>query len=135
MSSTNRGGKRNVSDYYITPQPIIKNFLFELKKDTDILYNIQDNNIIDLIEEIYVNGKYGKKHVDGFFHLHNLEGGTFGRYSFLEDTNIFIKINGEQFYIPMESLFEKYNSFKESFGDTEIIEFNKIHFECRNITK
>jgi ribonucleoside-triphosphate reductase (formate) len=32
---------------------------------------------IDAIEKF---GKYGKKHKDGFYHLHNLEGGVYGRY-------------------------------------------------------
>jgi len=32
---------------------------------------------IDAIEKF---GKYGKKHKDGFYHLHNLEGGIYGRY-------------------------------------------------------
>lgn len=33
MSSTNRGGKRHVSDYYVTPIPVVVKMLHELRKD------------------------------------------------------------------------------------------------------
>lgn len=39
MSSTNRGGIREVSDYYVTPIPVIQSFLLSMKEDIPELFS------------------------------------------------------------------------------------------------
>jgi hypothetical protein len=47
MSSTNRGGQREVSDYYKTPMNEIKRFLTEAQKDFNVLQDLSELSILD----------------------------------------------------------------------------------------
>jgi predicted RNA methylase len=47
MSSTNRGGQREASDYYKTPVDEVKRFLTEARKDFDMLRDLSKLSILD----------------------------------------------------------------------------------------
>lgn len=47
MSSTNRGGSRNVSDYYVTPQKAIVDFLNAFSEDVNWQQNINSYAMLD----------------------------------------------------------------------------------------
>jgi len=85
MSSTNRGGQRAVSDYYITPIYEIEHFLREVCKDIPQL--LKSNPILDPCAggDIYNPMSYPKA-------LHNLGViGNFTTVDYREDSNADIK--------------------------------------------